>query len=870
MNSNVANLLLKITGEPADAKRAIREVKEEAQAFASEAFKAEIGVEGVEVAEVRLRKLEATLAVFSKRSYSAKIKLDIKEAQAKLATLRGELALAMKGGVGARPLDDIVGDIARVGSDFESLGKQAESAGNGALDAGKKFAGWGLKLVGAGFAAIFVSAALVALAGVIGALVAALAVAVAGAALLAFGFAVTLLPALLLVVAGMARLISSSQKVQQEHQKEATAANAVKTARQGLSSANDQVTSSTQAVADAQTNLQQATTAAWQAYSDSIEKVKDDLLQVQYAQLGVQQADLNVHKAADALKKALGEAGVGSDKLDETFKKFTDVDFKSSAVRPGLAAAGGSTASEDDVRQKVIDLKRARLDQKGAQDTLHDSNQTLKQDHATELDYLSRGIEANDQYRAAVRQLADATTQQSKAADARRTAEAKLNTALANQAKIRKDSLVTPGLRRTAAELQDIKHKLEEAFGPDLDRIAQAALGTVHEFINTLTSPEVKPALDDLTGSIVGVFRKVTHELSRPGARHFFRELISGAAELARQLGKRAFISFVGIMVHLVEAVLPFVLHYARRIADAFEGWNAGFKNGDRLHHTLRRIFRIMDDVWGLIKAVARAFVAFVRDASGSGDGLVRTLTHMFDHLTKFLNTDEGREKVKQWLQDSIQFAKTFAGVLYTILDIMNKLLPVANKLIGAVQSVGRFAGRLRFGGQEKKAERQGLENDIGALNDTVIPKVNATRGVAHENALRLRHDLLHRIHQEFIETYGGAAGERGYGLLLRQLGLRRAWGGPIPGAGGFGDDTHVFAEGGEFMIRRAVAQSVGKPALEALNAGVPLRKIAAAHGGKGGGDTIYVTLPEGPPAHIPDARWNANELGKELARRGG
>src|ERR1700712_4143697 len=122
---DISSILLNIRGNSADAKRALREVKTELEAMASQSYAASVQLNGVGQARQHLRDLEKSLDVIQARTVSAKVKVDIGDARAKLAVLRRELELAGRGGAGARPISDILGDIGSLGGDIERVNSRA-------------------------------------------------------------------------------------------------------------------------------------------------------------------------------------------------------------------------------------------------------------------------------------------------------------------------------------------------------------------------------------------------------------------------------------------------------------------------------------------------------------------------------------------------------------------------------------------------------------------------------------------------------------------------------------------------------------------------------------------------------------------------
>jgi hypothetical protein len=118
--ADVRNILLKITGDPDDAQRALRETAAEIQAFARQSAEAEVKIDATE-ARRTLANLDARLTEIGSRKVEPEVKVNIDQARARLRVLRTELQRALQGGAGARPLGDITHDIAALGGGLERL-----------------------------------------------------------------------------------------------------------------------------------------------------------------------------------------------------------------------------------------------------------------------------------------------------------------------------------------------------------------------------------------------------------------------------------------------------------------------------------------------------------------------------------------------------------------------------------------------------------------------------------------------------------------------------------------------------------------------------------------------------------------------------
>ena len=316
---SVANLLLRVSGDNKDAKRALREVSEEIIKLNSQEAKAEVEAGGVEVAKAKLQELENALTIIGQRNVTAKVQVDVDSARARLQLLRRELTHAAAGGAGARNVGDILEDIAEVGGAMARLGAEAGTLG---ARVGGFFANIGAstsQMVGslgtvgpmmiqmAVVAALLtvgiavLGAALLAVVGVLGALAASLAAALAamGAFLVAGLFA--LIPVLAVAVFAFARVAGAVKALKEEEEGRKQQAEQLRAAEQRHSDA-------LRARGDAVRNLAVQTAAAYRAQRQATIDLRDAELSLQSARLGVVDADLRLERAKLTLKELKEEA----------------------------------------------------------------------------------------------------------------------------------------------------------------------------------------------------------------------------------------------------------------------------------------------------------------------------------------------------------------------------------------------------------------------------------------------------------------------------------------------------------------------------------------------------------------------------------
>lgn len=885
---NIANLLLRITGDNADARRSLREVAAEVRNFARQEANARLGVEGAENAKRQIGELERALSIIGQRDVKARVRVDVDQARARLSLLRRELEHSLSGGAGARPVHAVMQDIEGVGGAIARMGgagvsfftRLGAAAGEAATSIGGALAGGVARLgsamggallqaigqIVAQFAAwVLIGLALLpvisAVVAVVAALAASLAAAVAGAGILAVALGGALLPIIGVLVFAFARFAKIVQAAQQAEQERAAQADRIKAADQARRQAVEQLESAERSrqdairgVHDAEERLSQATVEGYRAQRDAVEGVKDAELAREGSLLGLQHANLQVDEAKSKLKDFATQAGQSGHAFEQMWARFKDVSFDAPQMerilhRARLRPTADQTAEDPfALRHLILDVADAYHNRKEAQDGVHDSTVDLNDAQATNNRFVRQGLNAYEPYRQAVRGLADAKRTETDATrNLRRQQEAlseatrkareehgKLSTAMQQ---------LSPQERRAARDFEDLSNAFKEAMGPVTHQIIEGILEVLRAVTDTIKDPAVHDALNALGGAIRGFFGAIARELRRPETRDIFVHLIRGAGRLVGILGSRAAISFFRILLRLADEALGPLTGLARRFANWIERIEEGTGRTRRFHNRVKGLIGSFETWWGVAKQLARIVINFIKDAKGDGDNLAESIRRVFKRFADFLDTDEGRRRVKQWLRDAKQLFIDVYNTIKEWLPVLRTAGHILKGIVDAIRFVMHHGNLSRFlGGGDDPAAQRGFSNYQRELTrlqqEAADPDLSPAR---RRWARRRAHQLA-----KSAANFGGF-----------QLG------GLIPGLGGFGDDQLIGAEGGEYMIRRSVVDSLGTGFFDAINAGAS--PAAVAGGGTHIGQIVMHTVGGGT-FHPKVA---AVELGRELTRRG-
>lgn len=530
-------------------------------------------------------------------------------------------------------------------------------------------------------------------------------------------------------------------------------------ARQAITAAERQMTDAETAHARSVVTLQRATVDAYREMEDAAEAASDAIRDVAAAELEVDQASLDLRRAKKELADFRKGAGLAGSAVSEAFKKFTDVevDFDAGKLDKLLSSLAPDidTGKALDLEQLILNVRKAKEQEKGATDDLSDSERTLKRAREDNAKFQQLGIAASEQLvgareaeRDAARQLGDATARYNELAqagiakapavvaalEAERDAHQRLRDAQRNVRQVDAKPPDAAKAEQAWNRLSDAQQRFalglllartrwqqfKQAISGSAVDAAAGGLATISTLLQNLT-PEFRRVGDAIGNS----FRNlgITLAINQP----LLKDLTGGAADLINALGAEAFPRFVRLMMNLGRLFLPTVLDLSRRLAAALG--RAGDATGnfqkaqpfvDAFAHSLRSVLRF-------VGAVVGAFLEIGRVVGPFGDELVDWATKGVRAFRKWLASAEGQKDVRRFFEATIPamkaiikftltlgriflkliqfvspFLEGFVDGLNFVLGLIEKVIDLANWLTAGslVQGVERFVGAwLAFGG---------------------------------------------------------------------------------------------------------------------------------------------------------------------------
>lgn len=846
-NNSIANLLLRVTGQNSDAKRALDEVEARLTLIAQSHATATVDINSA-AAKRQLAEVETALDLIGRRRVSAHVKVEVDDARAKLNLLRRELSAAGQGIPGARPIQSIVEDIAKLGAEIPrivGLGGRLASMGS---SIGESFQGMGSSILKGGVAMIaqlgaqiaMLTVMMVALVpvvqavlGVLGLLVTLAAGAAAGIALLATAFIGMLVPVLGVVV-GLFAAVAKAVKDAKDADEQA------KKSTEELARAQESRAAAADRLRAAQEQQSQAYRDGLRAQRDAVDDVKNAELARESALLGIEDAKIRTERAKEALRdfgKELRNTDLGS-----MFKRFQNVDYRLSdrdLRQANRAVSGSKDLSDDqklDLRELLQDVRRAELGEREAKQRVKDSTDTLNDARQKEAEFLAKGVAAYEPYRQAIASTAEAQKALSKANAEYADKQADLTKAQDKQ---------QSSSARLGRQLRRIFDDIKEAFGPPVRIAMKGLLDFFESFAETMQDTGIQRGLRNIGRALAEVFRGFGRLLEQREVREIFADLANAAARLVRVAGG-GFRSFVLLFLRLARAASPYLIDFFTDVARALRGWERGSRDANRLNSSVGRIYRTLRIVLGIVKDLTRLFLAFFTGSRDQADDFGNSIRRVLQRWTRFLESEEGQRRVREFLKEAVDTAKALWQAFVWVVETLRTMYNVAKDVWGVIEKIAN--------NPIVKVATGAAKGGLSILEAPLIAGSKLLQGDIKGSALAAAAPVT-----EPLKALGGLLGLRG-----------RATGGFVPGFGGRGDDTLMALEGGEFVIRRAAAQALGPNLLHALNTGASPGGLRVLQGAGGGGSRVEIYAPiSAPPATYPSPEWVAKKLTDLASKKG-
>lgn len=499
-------------------------------------------------------------------------------------------------------------------------------------------------------------------------------------------------------------------------------------AKAAITQANrDEAAANRQAI-DAAKNLRTETVNAYDAMASAAENVRRAILGVADAQQGIDDSKTALKRAQFELKQLRKEAGLAGNELNDSFKKFEDIDFKFNdkgfaSLAKGATGSGTSSAEEQQIKleEAVNRVRDAKLDERHATDGLEDAEKALNKRRKESADFAREGINAFEPYTQALRanqdatvRLADATAranalqkqgvdnapaviaaQESLTSAHVRLVEARHNAARAAEgaaggAAARKATddwnALTAAEQLFALALSNAGTAITTSFRPAVEGVL-AGIGSLLSQIPAIITP-LKAQFASLGVAIGDAFGNFGLFLADPSVNAQLGELVNGATQLAAILGTQAFQNFSQLMLNLATASMPLLIDATKRLSMWLGSLADKTSDTDKLSASINSLGGFLWDVLGFVKALGRVFLSFFSATGSQSKGFLKTITDMTNRLADFLGSDEGRKQLRDFFRVMIPLAvetfKFIGQALIFIIQVIEILAPALTGLLSA------------------------------------------------------------------------------------------------------------------------------------------------------------------------------------------
>lgn len=852
----VANLLLRITGDNTQAKSALNEVAAKLASLAATDAEARIRVDGGRAALAEIDQLNKSLDVIGQRKVSARVQVDIENYRGKLALLKRELELATRGAAGARPLAEIIENMAELSGEIgKVMGAGAQMSGmfsNLTGSAGSLAGAIGTTLVQSlGTAALMIGALMVAAVAllpvlaavvvVIAALAASLLAAVAGFALIATSALVVAIPALAVLIGVIVKVVGAFKALKEEQE-------GAKEASEQLAAAQRAHSDALRAQGDAQLNASRQLVAARDAERDAALAALQAEDALRAARLGVETSDTRADRARLNLAAKRTDASVAGPEFARLLPQFLRFDELSKRKQRRLVDKigdlPGDTDLQLDVRDAFSEVASANIGTSQAANAERAATNGLADAKERNNEFTRLGALAYEPYVAALKAVE---------ASNRRVAEtsAAITKIRREQTEeTRKFSEEELSAARAVRELgSEIKEMFSRIAGPALEGLTSMIKG----ISDLLDDRGIQTALGEIGEAFGDVFRSFGRLLQTREVRDIMEDLARAAGRLVRIMGRGVFQDLFLILIRIARAAAPAMIDFFRAFARWLRNLRRSSEDADGLRDKIDSLVDTFWIWWDIAKQIARIIINFFKDSKEDSDSLSDSIRRVLRRFANFLDTDEGRRKVKEWLRDAIRMFR----------DIGSAIAWMVEKIQDFIEAIAWLLERARDINDLFQAADRTFSNSADERFDAAEEQKNEKQQSLLDRLHVVREELkdpdLTRRRRRKLENLEGR-------ILHEMRTTRFHTGGLIPGVG----DLDITALGGEFVFRKEAVDRIGVPALSRLNAGLPAL-AGVGGGGRAGGMNVenfqaYITSPPGTSI---DERHTVARLEREIRMRG-
>jgi len=410
------------------------------------------------------------------------------------------------------------------------------------------------------------------------------------------------------------------------------------------------------------------------------------------AERGVRDAQKRSLDAQKNLTKAREDARKGIEDLNRSLRR-TALDEEGAAL--SVAEAQRELwRTFMDPESDAIDRARAQHNVKQAladqQDTIYRSRELAEQ--AAEAN--RKGIEGSDQVVAAKEQVAAAAEAEGDAQD--RLAEAHERLAEAQAELVEAQQEVTKAMTETssaASEFDKAMAKLSpnaqdfvrrilemrESFGAlkrDLQDRFFDGLGESIQNLGNSWLPTLRTGLGGITTEINLGLRRAFADLSTEASRSKLADIFENVRlSIGPTLDglNNLFQAFLSL-AQVGSSFMPSGANSFLEMTERFRKWAESPEGQQKFKDFLRESLRTFNQLWNLGKKLVGLFRVIFSGSDETGEGWVESMANTFDRWTKFLESPEGQQKMKDFWEDVEDTVNAISTAISWIIKLIDKV----------------------------------------------------------------------------------------------------------------------------------------------------------------------------------------------------
>jgi hypothetical protein len=520
---------------------------------------------------------------------------------------------------------------------------------------------------------------------------------------------------------------------------------AVASTKNQIREAQAQEAESLRELTRAHDELKEAATDAYEEMARAALEAADAVLQVQSAQLGIERSRLSIRRARLELAQFRKQADIGASSLDNLFQRATDVTIDPSQARKAIGQilkAGDDLSGEDQLRleELILNLKEAKLQEKEATNGLKRAQLDENESRRQAAEFAKKGILASDSYKGAIERLREAQLSANRArqraneleqrgitnspaviAAARGIADAEQQVANA------KDNQRLVNLQLKAQQEQQLAQT--EKYNEERKKLSateQRVLDAIDKISSGLRST-LGPATDEVLGGLLdaldmlgpafagagglfeelgkawrGVITQFSKNLLRPDNIVAIKSFFEGSIQLSKVFGS-ILTDVFNIFANIAQAAMPLLLSLLADLAVWLDGLARKTENIRGINEALKPMVEALKLFIGIIIGLGAAIVNIFRAGEEPINAFLTRIKEAIDRFNEFLQSEEGRKKVKQFFERTLPMVESFFkwiskafGSFLKFLELIAPFLePVLNTLAALFEIVGDIFGTL-------------------------------------------------------------------------------------------------------------------------------------------------------------------------------